>query len=86
MIVWAVKKSNTETAEMKEIVGSLEGGDTAVPLIDAVTLVTVLKNTRAAGKTCRPCRFPEENYNGNDVDLPGGDFAAVPAFSGEIFP
>ncbi|MGO9113643.1 MAG: sodium/proton-translocating pyrophosphatase [Thermoguttaceae bacterium] len=29
LIVWAVKKSNTETAEMKEIVGSLEGGDTA---------------------------------------------------------
>jgi hypothetical protein len=28
-IVWAVKKSNTETAEMKEIVGSLEGGEAA---------------------------------------------------------
>jgi K(+)-stimulated pyrophosphate-energized sodium pump len=27
LIVWAVMKSNTETAEMKEIVGSLEGGD-----------------------------------------------------------
>jgi K(+)-stimulated pyrophosphate-energized sodium pump len=26
-IVWAIKKSNTETAEMKEIVDSLEGGD-----------------------------------------------------------
>lgn len=28
-IVWAVKKSNTESAEMKEIVGSMEAGDTA---------------------------------------------------------
>ena len=29
LIVWAVKKSNTESAEMKEILASLEGGDTA---------------------------------------------------------
>ena len=29
LIVWAVRKSNVESAEMKEIVGSLEGGDTA---------------------------------------------------------
>ena len=29
LIAWAVKKSNTETAEMREIVGSLEGGDAA---------------------------------------------------------
>ena len=29
LIVWAIKKSNTETAEQREIVGALEGGDTA---------------------------------------------------------
>jgi len=28
-IVWAIKKSNTESAEMKEIHASLEGGDVA---------------------------------------------------------
>ena len=29
LIVWAIKKSNTDSAEMKEIHASLEGGDTA---------------------------------------------------------
>ena len=29
LIVWAVRKSNTDSAEMKEIHASLEGGDTA---------------------------------------------------------